>query len=268
MIILKMLLVMDVGNTNIKLALCDKETIVASWRVSVKNYRTSDEYGMILKDIFQSKGFTFEDVDGIIMSSVVPSLNYTISHTCEYYMNITPLMVSSDIITGITIEYSNPKTLGADRIANAVGAYYIYGGPCIIIDLGTATTFGVVDKNGAFLGGAIAPGIRTSIDALSRTASQLPLIELQKPENIISKTTITNMQSGTIFGFYGLVKSIVDQIKAELNDDTIKVIATGGLTELINDAKIIDIYDRALTLKGLKKLYELNTSGINQEEKI
>ncbi len=259
-----MLLVIDVGNTNIKLALYKNDKIMASWRVSVKNYRTADEYGMIMRDIFQSKGYSLSDVDGAIMSSVVPSLNYTLIHTCEYYLKLVPLMVSSDLKTGIKIDYTDPKALGADRIANAVGAYYIYGGPCIIIDLGTATTFGVVNKEGVFLGGAIAPGIRTSIDALSKTASQLPLIELQKPACVISKSTITNMQSGTIFGFYGLVKNIVEEIKHELGDDNIKVIATGGLTELVNDTNIIDVYDRALTLKGLNILYKLNTD--TQEE--
>ncbi len=259
-----MVLAIDIGNTNIKLALYDNDEMKASWRVSVKNYRTADEYGMILKDIFQSKGYSFSDIHGVIMSSVVPSLNYTIIHTCEYYLNLTPLMVSSEILTGIKIDYTDPKTLGADRIANAVGAYYIYGGPCIIIDLGTATTFGVVSHDGVFLGGAIAPGIKTSIDALSNTASQLPLIELQRPDSIISKTTITNMQSGAIFGFYGLVKNIIELIKLELGSDNIKVIATGGLTELINDEKLIDIYDRALTLKGLNILYKLNTNS--QEE--
>lgn len=259
-----MLLAIDIGNTNIKLALFQNDKIKASWRVSVKNYRTADEYGMILRDIFQSKGYNFKDVDGIIMSSVVPSLNYTIVHTCEYYIEISPLIVSSEINIGLSIDYADPKALGADRIANAVGAYYTYGGPCIIIDLGTATTFGVVNKDGVFLGGAIAPGIRTSLEALSNTASQLPLIELQRPEKVISKTTITNMQSGTIFGYFGLVKNIIDQIKKELQDDSVKIIATGGLTTLINDDELINIYDRALTLKGLNVLYKLNKT---QEEK-
>ncbi len=258
-----MLFVIDVGNTNIKLALYNNDKLMASWRLSVKNYRTADEYGMILKDIFHSKGYSLSDVDGAIMSSVVPSLNYTLIHTCEYYLKLVPLMVSSNINTGIKIDYADPKALGADRIANAVGAYYIYGGPCIIVDLGTATTFGAVTEDGIFLGGAIAPGIRTSIDALSKAASQLPLIELQRPPNIISRSTITNMQSGTIFGFYGLVKYVTEGMKRELGTDTVKVIATGGLTELINDPAIIDIYDRALTLKGLNILYKLN---MNQEE--
>ncbi|NCA66697.1 MAG: type III pantothenate kinase [Clostridia bacterium] len=260
-----MILVMDVGNTNIKLALYKEDKMMASWRLSVLNYRTADEYGMMLEDIFHSKGYAFSDVDGIIISSVVPSLNYTIIHTCEYYLNISPIMVSSELNAGIKIDYTDPKTLGADRIANAVGAYYIYGGPCIIIDLGTATTFGVVSKEGVFLGGAIAPGIRSSIDALSNSASQLPLIEIQKPDSVISKTTITNMQAGTIYGFYGLVKNIIEGIKSELNDDRVKIIATGGLTELINDEKLIDIFDRALTLKGLNVLYKLNSKL--QEEK-
>ncbi len=257
-----MILVMDVGNTNIKMAICNNDNIIASWRVAVKSYRTADEFGMIFGDLFKSKGFSFGDIDGIIMSSVVPSLNYTIFHACQYYMNREPIMVSSELNTGITLKYSNPKALGADRIANAVAAYYIYGGPCIVVDLGTASTFGVIDKNGVFLGGAIAPGIKTSADALANAASQLPLVELKTPETLICDSTISNIQAGVVHGFRGLVKNIIIGLKNELKDDNIKVIATGGLTELmIDESNFVDIYDRALTLKGLELLYKLNTGG-------
>lgn len=254
-----MILVIDIGNTNIKLALCNKDQIVMSWRVSNRTGRTADEFGVEFGNLFNTRGYTFEDVDGIIMSSVVPSLNYTLTHACKYYLKKTPIMVSCDLNTGLTYGYADPHSLGADRIANAVGAVRHYGAPCIVVDLGTASTFGVVDGNRCFLGGCIAPGIKTGVDALSRQASQLPLVELTKPHSIIADSTITNIQAGAIYGFSGLVKCIVDGIKRELNDDRVKVIATGGLTELINDSTFIDVYDRALTLKGLLQLYNMNT---------
>jgi len=254
-----MILVMDIGNTNIKMAVCKNGEIEASWRVSVSSYRTADEFGMIFSDLFATQGLTFSDIEGIIVSSVVPSLNYTIAHACKYYMGKDPIMVSTELKTGLTFKYANPHTLGADRIANAVGAYHIYGGPCIIVDLGTASTFGVIDGTGCFLGGAIAPGIKTSTDALANNASQLPLVELIEPEKVICDTTITNIQSGVVRGFRGLVKNIITGMKEELNDKSVKVIATGGLTELmIDNSNFVDIFDRALTLKGLEILYRMN----------
>lgn len=253
-----MILVIDVGNTNIKLALATPEGLVMSWRVSNRTGRTADEFGVEIGNLFATRGYTFADVDGVIMSSVVPSLNYTLTHACKFYMNKTPLMVSCDLNTGLTYGYADPHSLGADRIANAVGAVHCYGAPCVVVDLGTASTFGVVDRNNCFLGGCIAPGIKTGVDALSKQASQLPLVELTKPSSIIADSTITNIQAGAIYGFSGLVKSIVTQIKEELADDSAKVIATGGLTELLNDSTFIDVYDRALTLKGLLQIYLMN----------
>lgn len=253
-----MILAIDAGNTNIKLALFDKENIVMSWRMSNMTARTADEFGVAIGNLFATKGFRFEDLEGVIMSSVVPSCNYTIAHACRYYLHHSPIMVDCDLNTGLTFGYKDAHTLGADRIANAVAAVSLYGAPCIVVDLGTATTFGAVDKNLCFLGGCIAPGIKTSVDALSKQASQLPLVELSLPTHVICDNTIANIQAGTIFGYRGLVKSILAQMKAELNDSDVKVIATGGLTELINDSTFIDIYDRALTLKGLCRLYQLN----------
>lgn len=253
-----MILVMDVGNTNIKLALCTEEDIVMSWRVSVKNSRTADELGIELSSLLQSKGYSFKDISGVIISSVVPSLNYTLHHAITFYIGVEPIIVNATLNTGITIKYTNPLSLGADRIANAVGAYYTYGPSCIIVDLGTATTCGAVNSNGEFIGGCIAPGIKTAADALSEQASQLPLVELKRPDKVISTDTIGNIQSGIVIGFRGLVRELVNSMKKELNDPNVKVIATGGLTELIRDSSFIDIYDRALTLKGLLKLYSLN----------
>lgn len=253
-----MILCIDVGNTNIKLALCTEKDLVMSWRVSNRTGRTADEFGVELANLFATRGFRFEDVEGVIMSSVVPSLNYTLTHACKFYMGKTPLMVNHTLRTGLTFGYADPSSLGADRIANAVGAVHHYGAPCIVVDLGTASTFGAVDANRCFLGGCIAPGIKTGVDALSKQASQLPLVELTKPAHVIADSTITNIQAGAIYGFSGLVKSIVERMKEELADDRVKVVATGGLTELVDDSTFIDVYDRALTLKGLLQLYNLN----------
>ena len=188
-----MILVIDVGNTNIKLALCEKEEILISWRISVKNNRTADEFGVELLKMFQASGYTFDTVEGVIISSVVPSVNYTLTHACEFYLHKTPIMVSCELKTGLTYGYADPTSLGADRIANAVGAITHYGAPCIIFDLGTASTFGVVDRNNCFLGGCIAPGIKTSLDALSTQASKLPLVELVPPASIIADNTTANL---------------------------------------------------------------------------
>ena len=246
---------MDVGNTNIKLALFDGKEMRSSWRISATIVRTADEFGIAFRDIFKAHGYTFQDVDGIIISSVVPTLNYTIEHACTYYMNIKPIMIDASLKTGLTIGYAVPKSLGADRTA----AYHLYGAPAIVVDMGTATTFNVISREGVFLGGAIAPGMKTSLDALVSRASQLPLVELSLPSSPIGTNTITNMQSGIIYGYRGLVENIIKEIKKEIGEDA-TVIATGGLTSVIlsEETEFIDHYDRALTLKGLQILYELN----------
>ena len=257
-----MLLVIDVGNTNIKLGVYKEGKLVTSWRMSVKVTRTSDEFGITKLNLFASEGMTFSDIDGIIMSSVSPSLNYTIEHACEYYMKITPIVIGVGIKTGLNIKYSNPQELGADRIVNSVAAYKLYGGPCVIVDFGTATTFNVISDRGEFLGGCIAPGIKSSLDSLVNNAAKLPRVELSKPDNVINKNTIANIQAGTIYGFTGLVDYIVKKIKKETGYGDMKVIATGGLSQLVVNEKedIIDVVDRYLTLKGLKFIFDMNKS--------
>ncbi len=254
-----MLLAMDVGNTNIKLALFEGKEMRSSWRISATIARTADEFGIAFRDIFSAHGYTFSDVNSIIISSVVPTLNYTLEHACTYYMHIKPLMVSSLVQTGLTITYAVPKALGADRIASSTAAFHLYGGPCIVVDMGTATTFNAISAKGEFLGGAIAPGMKTSLDALVSHASQLPLVELSLPSSPIGTNTITNMQSGIIYGYRGLVENIVKEIKKELGGEA-KVIATGGMTSVIlsDKTEFIDYYDRALTLKGLRIISDLN----------
>lgn len=255
-----MLLVIDVGNTNIKLGVFKDGILLNSWRISVKTSRTADEFGTSILSIFATKNLTVGDIDGIIMSSVSPSINYTLEHACIYYMGIKPLMVGVGVKTGLNIKYTNPQEVGADRIVNSVAAYNIYGGPCIIVDFGTATTFNVVSDKGEFLGGAISPGIKSSLESLYQNTAKLMKVELIKPDHVICKNTVNNIQAGTIYGFTGLVGYMVKKMKEESGYDNVKVIATGGLSELITQVNdgIIDITDRFLTLKGLEIIYNLN----------
>ena len=256
-----MLLVIDVGNTNIKLGVYDKDTLVESWRLSVKVVRTADEIGILLSNLLGSKNIELKKFDGVIMSSVQPSLNYTIEHACEFYLGKKPIMVGVGIKTGLNIKYSNPQEVGADRIVNSVAAYRLYGGPCIVVDFGTATTFNVISPKGEFLGGCIAPGIITGLEALVNNTAKLPRVEIVKPESIIAKSTVSALQAGMIYGSTGMVKYIVKKLKEESGYDDVKVIATGGLSEVVlnvDEEKIIDVVDRSLTLKGLKIIYDLN----------
>ncbi|MDE5756352.1 MAG: type III pantothenate kinase, partial [Clostridia bacterium] len=217
--------------------------------------------GILLSSLFESKNIDIKSFDGVIMSSVQPSLNYTIEHACEYYLGKKPIMVGVGIKTGLNIKYANPQEVGADRIVNSVAAYRLYGGPCIVVDFGTATTFNVISPKGEFLGGCIAPGIITGLEALVNNTAKLPRVEIVKPESIIAKSTVNALQAGMIYGSTGMVKYIVKKLKEECGFDGVKVIATGGLSEVvlgIDDEKIIDVVDRSLTLKGLKIIYDMN----------
>ncbi len=256
-----MLLVIDVGNTNIKLGVYDKNTLTHSWRLSVKVIRTADEIGIVLKGLFDSAKIDIKNFDGVIMSSVQPALNYTMEHACEYYLGKKPMMIGVGIKTGLNIKYSNPQEVGADRIVNSVAAYRLYGGHCIVVDFGTATTFNVVSEKGEFLGGCIAPGIITGLEGLVNNTAKLPRVEIIKPESIIAKNTVAGLQAGMTYGYTGLVKYIIQKLKEESGYSDMKVIATGGLSEIVlnvDNDKIIDIVDRSLTLKGLKIIYDLN----------
>ena len=190
-----MLLVIDIGNTNIKYGVYDNDKLVASFRVSSKISKTSDEYGSVLVDLLQDRGIEKNGIDGIIISSVIPSLNYTICHMCEYFFGIQPLMVGPGIKTGLNVKVDSPREVGADRIVNSVSAFKKYGGPVVVIDFGTATTFNIVDETGALIGGVIAPGIKTALSSLVSSTAQLPMIELVSPKSVIAKNTETNMQA-------------------------------------------------------------------------
>ena len=253
-----MILTMDVGNTNIKTALFDGKEMVKYWRMSTNIKSTSDEYGIRLSSMFQHEGISTSEVEGIVVSSVVPTINFTIEHMLQNYLGHTPLFVAPGVKTGINIRYENPRELGSDRIANAVAAYDEYGGPCIFIDFGTATTFGVVDEGGSFLGGLICPGIKLSSEALVTGTAKLPRFEFVRPETVIGRTTLTNLQSGMYYGYVGLVRNIVRKIRQELGVDAY-VVATGGMALMIADeSKVIDKLDGLLTLKGLRLIYERN----------
>lgn len=254
-----MILTLDIGNTNIKTALFEGEEMAHYWRISTSLSKTSDEYGILLMNMFAHESVKPEEVEGIVISSVVPTINFTIEHMCQNYFHMQPMMVAPGIKTGINIKYENPRELGSDRIANAVAAYAQYGGPCIFIDFGTATTFGVVDENGSFLGGSIFPGIKVASEALVSGTAKLPRFAIEKPESVIGRTTLTNLQSGMYYGYVGLVKHIVQKMKQELGRQDAIVVATGGMALLISEeSKVIDKLDGLLTLKGLRMIYERN----------
>ncbi len=254
-----MLLVIDLGNTNIKYGVYDKDKLVASFRVSSRISRTADEYGSVLVGLLSNSGIKKSDIDGIIFSSVIPALNYTICHMCEFFFNISPLVVGPGVKTGLNIKADNPKEVGADIIVNSVSGFNKYGGPLIVIDFGTATTFDVISDKCELIGVVIAPGIKTSLEGLVNKTAQLPMVELDAPKTVIGKNTKHCMQSGIIYGFSGLVDNIIKKIKKELKLEDIKVIATGGLGQIIaREVKSISKVDRTLTLDGLKMIYELN----------
>jgi len=254
-----MLLAIDLGNTNIKYGVFDGDKLVASFRVSSRISRTADEYGSVLVGLLSDSGIKKSQIDGIIFSSVIPALNYTICHMCEYFFGLSPLIVGPGIKTGLNIKADNPKEVGADIIVNSVSAYTKYGGPIVVIDFGTATTFDVISEKGELIGVVIAPGIKTSLEGLATKTAQLPMVELDAPKTVIGKNTKHCMQAGLIFGFAGLVDNIVRKIKKEMKLDDIKVVATGGLGEIIaKEAVSVNQVDRTLTLDGLKTIYRLN----------
>lgn len=253
-----MILVFDVGNTNIVVGVFEGDHLLTHWRLRTDNMRTSDEYGMILKALFEHHRLHLEQIKAVVVSSVVPSLNMELEWMSERYFHCRPLVVGPGVKTGLAIKYENPREVGADRVVNAVAAYHKYGGPLIIVDFGTATTFCVVNEKGEYLGGAIAPGIRISTEALVARAAKLPRVELVKPKHIVGRNTVASMQSGVIYGFVGQVEGIINRMKREIEGEP-KVVATGGLAATIaKETDVIDEVDDYLTLDGLRMIYEIN----------
>jgi len=255
-----MIFCIDVGNSNIKYAVFDGNKAIATFRVTSQQIATSDEYGVVVRDLLNNAKIQRSAIEGVIMSSVIPSLNYTVEHMCRDYLGHVPLIVGPGLKTGLNLKVDNPREVGGDIIVDCVSAYNKYGktNPLICIDFGTATTFDAISEKGELIGVAIAPGIKTSLDSLVTGTAKLPNIELINPETVLGKNTTKSMQAGIIFGYAGLVEKIVNKMKSELGENT-KVIATGGLGNIVaGEADCIDIVDRTLTLEGLRILYEMN----------
>lgn len=249
-----MILVFDVGNTNIVLGVYQEKKLLNDWRISTDREKTSDEYGLIIDQLFKYNKVDIEDIEAVIISSVVPTLMYSLQAMSIKYFKKEPLIVGPGIKTGINIKYDNPKEVGADRIVNAVAAYEKHGGPLVVVDFGTATTFCAISKEGDYLGGVISPGIKISSEALVLRTAKLPKVELVKPKEVINKNTINSMQSGIIYGYVGLVDYIVNKMKLEIPGEVKEVVATGGLSTLIaSESTTITKIDKLLTLEGLDR---------------
>ena len=259
-----MLLAFDVGNTNIVLGVFKDGEMITNWRLETDNRKSADEYGMIINQLFQYENLDFADVEDVIIATVVPSILYTLQHLSQKYFNTRAIVIGPGIKTGLIVKYDNPKQVGADRIVNAVAAHAKYGGPLIVIDLGTATTFCAITANAEYIGGTIAPGLKISSDALFEKTAKLPRVELEEPGHVICRNTNASMQSGLVYGHMGMIDFIVRKMKAELKeysetDQEPIVIATGGLATLIdNGIDCIDYVDKLLTLEGLEVLYRKN----------
>ena len=255
-----MLLCIDIGNTNIKLGLFDRDKDRAHWRIATDRARLADEYAMLLLDLFAASQIQTRDVTGVAISSVVPSLAPVFADLSKNYLKQTPVVVGPGIKTGMSIRTDQPSEVGADLIVNAVAARELYGTPVIVIGFGTATTFSAVSAQGDFVGVAIAPGVETGAEALFRFAAKLPQVELTRPPHAIGKNTVHSMQAGLVFGFAGLVEGVVKRMRAELGGK-VRVVATGGLAQQITaETDIIEVVEPNLTLLGLRLIYEMNKS--------
>lgn len=252
-----MIVAIDIGNTNITIAFVRNNELIKSYRLTTKLQRTSDEYGFYLMSFLDHAHLHVEDIEDVVVSTVVPKIMHSFTNAIKKYLNKEPLMIDATTNSGIKIITDHPSSVGADRIVDATGAFYYYGGPCLVIDFGTATTFDYVNEKGEFLYAVTAPGLEITAQALSNMAAQLPEIEIVKPDSILATNTITSMQAGVVYGYIGLTREIIQQMKQQLNlGDKLRVIATGGLGRMIyEELDCIDVYDKNLTFKGLLWIY-------------
>jgi type III pantothenate kinase len=258
-----MLLSLDISNTTIKAGVFEGDKLLADWHFATERARLTDEYAMLMLNLFHSKGVSAEDITGVAISCVVPPLRSVFSQLARRYLHVNPTIVGPDTNIGVKLKVDNPYEVGADRIVNALATHRLYGGPAITIAFGTATVFDCISAEGEYLGGAIAPGMVTALESLTRSAAQLYQVELVRPPKAIGKNTIHTMQSGLVLGYASLVEGLVSRLKRELHEvspgHTVPVIATGGLAEVIApETDAIDVIDPQLTLKGLRLIYELN----------
>lgn len=253
-----MLLAIDIGNTNVTFGAFEGEKIKATWRVSTAIHRMPDEYANIMLSLMERQGIAASQIKDVVICSVVPPLLIIFEEVCRHFLKKAPLVVEAGVKTGVRIDMDNPREVGPDRIVNAVAAHHLYGGPVIVIDLGTATTLDVVSKGGEYIGGAIAPGIAIATEALFTRTAVLPRIELAIPKKAIGRNTVAAMQSGIVFGYIGLIEGLVSRIQAEL-DEKAKVVAAGGYAKLLAQAtNVIEIVNPDLTLVGLRLIYNMN----------
>jgi len=253
-----MLMTIDIGNTNISIGVYQGDELGPRWRVSTDHNRMPDEYGLQIDGLLKHENLGPDDISGICLASVVPPLNGIFLQACREYLDQDPLVVDAGIKTGVRILYETPRSVGADRIVDAVAVKHLYGVPACVVDFGTGTTFDAISREGDYLGGAIAPGIGIAAEALFRKAAKLPRVELATPPSVIGQNTPHSMQSGLIYGYVGLVEGMVTRFRAELGPE-MKVIATGGLTEIIaRETKMIDIVAPWLTLDGLRIIWDMN----------
>jgi len=259
--LLPLLLAIDVGNTNIVIGVFQGEEIVADWRIATDGHTMPDEYAVLFQGLMGYHGLTMADIHDAIIASVVPKVTSNLREMIQRYLKMDPLVVGPGIETGVRIAIDNPREVGADRVVNALAAYRLYGGPAVVVDLGTATTFDAVSASGEYMGGAIAPGILTSVEALSRQTARLPRVDMVRPPRAIGRDTLSAMQSGIILGHAAMVEGMIKRIAAELDGEPM-VIATGGLcTVIAAEVPLIQVADKTLTLKGLRIMYDLNRPG-------
>ena len=252
-----MLLTIDIGNTHITVGVFDGDEVAATFRLMTKKPRTADEYGMTICGLLERNEIQARQITDVIIASVVPNVMYSLRSTCVRYFHVEPIIVEAGIRTGIRVAVKNPRVVGADRIVDAAAAYSIYGGPVIVADFGTATTYDYIDRSGAFLSGVTAPGVQSSAEALWSLTAKLPEFEIVKPDSILAQDTTTSMQAGVFYGQIGATEYIINHMKDEIGEPDIKVVATGGLGRLISaQTDVIDIYDAMLTLKGMHLIYE------------